>query len=78
MNLPFAASEDQLRILFENYGLVECATTVPDKFTGHPRGFRFVKMPEREEELRARSELDSKDYIGFNRKINEARPSTDY
>jgi cold-inducible RNA-binding protein len=76
-NLPFAASEDQLRELFENYGQVESATIVSDKFTGRPRGFGFVKMPEREEGLRAIQELDAKDFMGRNLKVNEARPRTD-
>ena len=76
-NLPFAVSEDQLKELFENYGQVESATVVSDKFTGRPRGFGFVKMPEREEGLRAIQELDTKEFMGRNLKVNEARPRTD-
>jgi len=76
-NLPFAVSEDQLRELFENYGQVESATIVSDKFTGRPRGFGFINMPEREEGLRAIQELDAKDFMGRNLKVNEARPRTD-
>jgi len=76
-NLPFSVSEDQLKELFENYGQVESATIVSDKFTGRPRGFGFIKMPEREEGLRAIQELDAKDFMGRNLKVNEARPRTD-
>lgn len=48
-NLSFDTNEDQLKELFETYGQVESATIISDKFTGRPRGFGFVKMPERED-----------------------------
>lgn len=76
-NLSFNTTEDQLRELFESFGQVESATIISDKFTGRPRGFGFVKMPEREEGLKAIQELDSKDFMGRNIKVNEARPRTD-
>jgi len=76
-NLPFGATEDQLKELFENYGQVESASIVSDKFTGRSRGFGFVKMPEREEGLRAIQELDAKDFMGRSLKVNEARPRTE-
>jgi RNA recognition motif-containing protein len=76
-NLSFDTNEDQLKELFESYGQVESATIISDKFTGRPRGFGFVKMPEREEGLRAIQELDSRDFMGRSLKVNEARPRTD-
>ncbi len=76
-NLSFDTNEDQLKELFETYGQVESATIISDKFTGRPRGFGFVKMPEREDGLRAIQELDAKDFMGRSIKVNEARPRTD-
>jgi RNA recognition motif-containing protein len=76
-NLSFDTNEDQLKELFESYGQVESATIISDKFTGRPRGFGFVKMPEREEGLRAIQELDARDFMGRSLKVNEARPRTD-
>ncbi len=76
-NLSFKTNEDQLRELFESYGQVESATIISDKFTGKPRGFGFVKMPEREEGLKAIQELDAQDFMGRNLKVNEAKPKTD-
>ena len=58
-NLSFDTGEDQLKELFEGFGQVESATIISDKFTGRPRGFGFVKMPEREEGLRAIQELEA-------------------
>lgn len=76
-NLSFKTTEDDLRGLFEQYGQVESATIISDKFTGRPRGFGFVKMPEREEGLRAIEDLDSKDFMGRAIRVNEARPRTE-
>jgi RNA recognition motif-containing protein len=73
-NLPFGASEDQLKDLFEAYGRVDSAKIVSDRFTGRSRGFGFVEMAEREEGLKAIKELDSKDWQGRALKVNEARP----
>lgn len=76
-NLSFNTNEDQLKELFESYGQVESATIISDKFTGRPRGFGFVKMPEREEGLKAIESLDATDFMGRNLKVNEARPRTE-
>jgi RNA recognition motif-containing protein len=76
-NLSFKTNEEHLRELFETYGQVESATIISDKFTGRPRGFGFVKMPEREEGLKAIQNLDSKDFMGRNIKVNEAQPRND-
>lgn len=73
-NLPFSASEDQLKDLFEAFGKVDSAKIVSDRFTGRSRGFGFVEMSEREEGLKAIKELDSKDFLGRALKVNEARP----
>ena len=43
-NLPFSATEDQLRELFAQHGNVLSASLVTDRYTGQPRGFGFVEM----------------------------------
>ena len=43
-NLPFSASEDQIRQLFEQYGKVQSVKLITDRETGRPRGFGFVEM----------------------------------
>lgn len=45
-NLPFSATEDQLRDLFSEYGEVQSIKLVCDRETGRPRGFGFVEMEE--------------------------------
>jgi len=76
-NLSFGTTEDQLKELFEGFGPVESATIISDKTTGRPRGFGFVKMPEREDGLKAIRDLDTKEFMGRTLKVNEARPRTE-
>ena len=44
-NLPFSATEADVRTLFEQHGSVESVKLVNDRETGRPRGFGFVEMP---------------------------------
>ena len=43
-NLPFSATEDEVRGLFERHGKVESVKLINDRETGRPRGFCFVEM----------------------------------
>jgi cold-inducible RNA-binding protein len=43
-NLPFSATEDEVRQLFEKHGKVESVKLINDRETGRPRGFGFVEM----------------------------------
>ena len=44
-NLPFSATEAEVRTLFEQHGTVQSVKLVNDRETGRPRGFGFVDMP---------------------------------
>ncbi len=44
-NLPFAATDADVRVLFERHGTVESVKLINDRETGKPRGFCFVEMP---------------------------------
>ena len=71
-NLPFGATEGEVRALFEEFGTVESVRMISDRETGRPRGFGFVEMSP-EEADRAIRELDGKDFGGRSLRINEAR-----
>jgi len=43
-NLPFTATEDEVRNLFSQHGTVESVALPTDRETGRPRGFGFVQM----------------------------------
>lgn len=72
-NLPFTASEDDVRSLFEPYGAVSSVKLVSDRDTGRPRGFGFVEMEDDDAETAIR-ELNGKDMDGRALRINEAQP----
>jgi RNA recognition motif-containing protein len=47
-NLPFNATEQDVKALFERHGKVESVKLINDRETGKPRGFGFVDMPQGE------------------------------
>ena len=72
-NLPFSASESDVRDLFEQHGAVNSVNLIMDRETGRPRGFGFVEMP-RDDASKAISALDGSDFGGRPMKVNEAKP----
>jgi RNA recognition motif-containing protein len=72
-NLPFQATEDELREYFAQAGTPESVAIIKDRQTGRSRGFGFVEMSSDGEASRAIEELDGKDFKGRPLKINEAR-----
>ena len=72
-NLPFSATEETVRELFEAHGTVESVNLISDRETGRPRGFGFVEMPEEEADA-AISALNQKEFGGRSLNVNEARP----
>jgi RNA recognition motif-containing protein len=75
-NLPFSASEDQIRQLFEQYGKVQSVKLVTDRETGRPRGFGFVEMDGGEADS-AITGLNGQQFGGRSLRINEARERSD-
>lgn len=72
-NLPWSATEDDVRDLFAPYGEVTSVKLVSDRETGRARGFGFVEMAS--EGVQAAVEaLDNFSFSGRNLKANEARP----
>jgi len=47
-NLPFNATEQDVKALFERHGKVESVKLINDRETGRPRGFGFVEMSQSE------------------------------
>ncbi len=71
-NLPFSATENEIRELFERHGAVHAVTLVADRETGRPRGFGFVEMHDAAA-MDAISSLDGATFGGRNLRVNEAR-----
>jgi RNA recognition motif-containing protein len=70
-NLPWTATEDDLRELFSTIGEVQSANLILDRETKRSRGFAFVEMSQEDAE-RAISQLNGKDFQGRDLRINEA------
>ncbi len=71
-NLPFTASEDDVRELFGQHGPVSSVSLVNDRETGRPRGFGFVEM-DPEAAIKAIEALDGTEFEGQTLRVNEAR-----
>jgi RNA recognition motif-containing protein len=77
-NLPFRATEQDIRTLFGDYGVVQSVKMVMDRETGKPRGFCFVQMEDKDA-LKAIEALDGQIFQGRPLRVNEAleREKTD-
>lgn len=71
-NLPFSATEEELRQLFAQYGTVQSVSLVTDRDTGRPRGFGFVEMSG-PDASRAIQNLNGKNMGGRSLRVNEAQ-----
>ena len=71
-NLPFTATEQDVRALFEAHGAVQSVALINDRETGRPRGFGFVEMASADAQ-RAIQSLNGKDMGGRPLRINEAQ-----
>jgi cold-inducible RNA-binding protein len=72
-NLSFNTSEQQLRELFEPYG-VTSASLVMDRETGRPRGFGFVEVSDSAQGNAAIAAINGKNFDGRDLTVNEAKP----
>ena len=73
-NLPFSATDDSLRSIFEQVGQVDSAKVITDRDTGRSKGFGFVEMATDEECAEAIKKFNGTDYEGRALTVNEARP----
>lgn len=74
-NLPFTATDDEVRALFLPHGTVNSVNLISDRETGRPRGFGFVEMEEGIDE--AIQAIDQTQMGGRTLKVSEAKPKRD-
>ncbi len=70
-NLPFTATEDELRQLFGQHGTVHSVALINDRETGRPRGFGFIEMDD-DAISGAIQALDGKELGGRALRVNQA------
>jgi len=70
-NLPFSATETEIRGMFEAHGTVHSVKLITDRETGRARGFGFVEMDDNAA-VAAIQALNGKDMGGRALRVNEA------
>lgn len=76
-NLPYGATEDELKNAFSEFGEVSSVNIIKDKFSGQSKGFGFIEMPNSSEADAAINALNETELQGRNIKVNKARPRSD-
>jgi len=71
-NLPWSATEADLRELFSSVGTVHSAAVITDRDTGRSRGFGFIEMDDSDAE-QAISQLDGREMDSRPLRVNEAQ-----
>ncbi len=72
-NLPWAATEEEVRDLFAQHGNVLSVKLVSARETGRARGFGFVEMEDADADG-AIEALDNFSFNGRTLRVNEAKP----
>lgn len=76
-NLPYSATEDDLRNAFAAFGEVTSVTLITDKFSGQSKGFGFVEMAKNAEADQAIKALNGTQIKGRSIKVNQAKPRSE-
>ena len=70
-NLPYSATDEELREAFGNFGEVSSVSVITDKFSGRSKGFAFITFKEEEGAAKA-IENDGNEFQGRNIRIRVA------
>ena len=73
-NLPFSVTQEQLKELFSQYGEIEEAVVVTNKFSGRSKGFGFVSFKDDSSAEKAIAEMNKKEVEGRPLNVKEALP----
>ena len=73
-NLAFGSTDQDIRELFEPYGVVDTINIITDRDTGRAKGFGFVEMPESQAAKAAIQGLNGTELEGRALTVNEAKP----
>ena len=73
-NLPFSATEDELRQMFGQFGEIVDLKLIIDRMTGRSKGFAFVEFADEATAQAAIEGMNGKDNNGRAMVVNVARP----
>lgn len=71
-NLPFKATEPDLRSVFQQFGDIQEVAMITDRYTNAFKGFGFITYTSQEGAQAALS-MDGKEFMGRPMKVNIAR-----
>jgi RNA recognition motif-containing protein len=75
-NLPYTATEADIKEAFEKHGAVHSVDVMIDRETGRARGFAFVDMDDADAD-KAIQAMNGANLAGRALRVNEARERTD-
>ena len=73
-NIPYNATEEDLKQLFSEYGEIESLKIMKDQFTDRSKGFGFIEMANENDAKKAIATLNGKDFMGKSLAVAEAKP----
>jgi RNA recognition motif-containing protein len=73
-NLDYKVTEEELNEAFSQFGQVDSARIIMDKYSGRSKGFGFVEMGNQEEAQKAIESLNGQEFGSRPIVVNEARP----
>jgi RNA recognition motif-containing protein len=73
-NLPWRTTEDDLAVLFAEFGRVVDVRVIQDPTTGQSRGYGFVELDDADAAKRAVASLNGREYNGRRLLASVARP----
>ncbi|EMF82952.1 hypothetical protein LEP1GSC188_2989 [Leptospira weilii serovar Topaz str. LT2116] len=76
-NLSYDLNEGTLGDLFRVHGTVNSVKIITDQYSGKSKGFGFVEMSNKDEADKAIKDLDGKNVLTRNLKVNVAKPKND-
>jgi RNA recognition motif-containing protein len=76
-NIPYNATEQDLRGVFQRFGKVVSVAIVIDRRTNKSLGYGFIDMPEDHNALKAIKELDGAEFHGRSLRVDQSQPRTD-
>ncbi len=76
-NISWGTTDEQLNELFSQYGEIEEAVIIKDKFSGRSKGFGFVTFVNGEDADKAVEALNGQEIDGRELTVNEAKPRED-
>jgi len=77
-NLDFKVNENDLKVIFEEYGTVNDSKIITDRYTGQSKGFGFVTIENASDANKAIDELNGATLDNRKLVVNEARPRKEF